>query len=230
MSPSTIAIVDDHLLLAEVLRAALTTDPAVHAVVVPLTHQVALLPRLLDLHPDLVLLDLDLGPIGDGTVLIRPLTAAGIKVLVVSGLTDSVRLALALEQGAIGIHRKATGFDALVATARRAVAAPGPLDPESDRALAAMLRAERANGSSAWERLRSLTDREAAVLRALGEGVTVAEMARTWVLSEATVRTHVQSVLRKLDAPSQLQAVLIALRAGWLSAARTALPRPEHSA
>ena len=50
----------------------------------------------------------------------------------------------------------------------------------------------------------------------LARGRSVREIADEWVVSEATVRTHVRSVLAKLEVRSQLAAVAMAIRTGWL--------------
>jgi DNA-binding NarL/FixJ family response regulator len=65
---------------------------------------------------------------------------------------------------------------------------------------------------------RTLTEREREALLAMGHGQSVSEIAAAWVVSEATVRTHVRGVLGKLDVRSQLAAVGMALRCGWLRA------------
>ena len=56
----------------------------------------------------------------------------------------------------------------------------------------------------------------AETLRALARGVSVPALALEWYVSEATVRTHVRSILTKLGVSSQLAAVAAALRTGWL--------------
>ena len=70
-----------------------------------------------------------------------------------------------------------------------------------------------------WAPFERLTDRERHTLLALSTGQSVRDIARLWVVSEATVRTHVRAVLAKLEAPSQLAAVAAALSTGWLAAA-----------
>ena len=57
-----------------------------------------------------------------------------------------------------------------------------------------------------------LTPREAEVLRLMAEGAGTAEIADRLFISVATVRTHTQNILKKLDAHSQAQAVSLALR------------------
>jgi DNA-binding NarL/FixJ family response regulator len=64
-------------------------------------------------------------------------------------------------------------------------------------------------------RLELLTPRERQVLGALIEGHNVRDIARSSVVSEATVRTQVKSILGKLEVSSQLAAVGLAHHVGW---------------
>jgi DNA-binding NarL/FixJ family response regulator len=210
-----VAIVEDHLLLAETLCTALG-QRGVDATVVPVQEYEALLATLLGAGAGVVLLDLDLGCFGDSTPLIAPLSAAGIRVLVVTGVAERLRVARAVEQGAVGIAPKALGFDALLAAAFAVLAGASVLDAADRAALLKDLADARAEQERASVPYRKLTEREQGTLQALGEGRSVHEIAGDWVLSEATVRTHVRGVLVKLGVASQLAAVATARRNGWL--------------
>ena len=209
-----VAIVEDHLLLAEMLRGALAHSGIEATLVDPAEHDVVL-HRLLVLRPKLVLLDLDLGTFGDSTRLIGPLCRIGIRVLVVTGTTDRLRIAKALFAGAIGYQSKADGFDSLVDRALSALAADGALDPDHREELLVELDHATTERDHALAPFLALTQRERETLALLAQGRTVVEIARAWVVSEATVRTHVRSLLSKLDVPSQLGAVAAAARSGW---------------
>jgi DNA-binding NarL/FixJ family response regulator len=213
---STIAIVDDHELIAETLRVALT-QAGVDARCVRTRELDEVLAELLELHPDLVLLDLKLGDFGETTRIIEPLVTDGIRVVLVTGVVGRVQIAAALEQGALGYVRKSDGFAALQAKARAAIAGADVLDPAERVRLLDELRVDRAQRAAALAPFRGLTDREQDVLRELAQGRTVTEIARGWVVSEATVRSHVRGVLTKLNVGSQLAAVAAALDAGWLA-------------
>jgi DNA-binding CsgD family transcriptional regulator len=63
----------------------------------------------------------------------------------------------------------------------------------------------------------SLTPRQHEVLRLLGTGLTTGQMAELMALSPETVRNHVKSTLRELNAKSRLEAVLTAYRLGLLA-------------
>jgi DNA-binding CsgD family transcriptional regulator len=65
-------------------------------------------------------------------------------------------------------------------------------------------------------RLKDLTPRESEILALLAGGSGTRQIARRLVISEKTVKTHVQNILRKLDAASRLEAAAIAIRAGYV--------------
>lgn len=212
--PPRVAIVEDHLLLAETLRAAIERS-GIAVDLITMGPAEELLTRLLESRPDLVLLDLDLGEFGDSTSIIGRLTDAGCRVLVITGTTDRLRLAIALEQGALGYQPKTAGFTALVEKTRTALSAHGPLDAEERVLLQDELNRTRARRCRELAPFATLTERETETLRALVRGRSVSEIAAAWVVSENTVRTHVRGVLSKLGTQSQLAAVAVAVRSGW---------------
>jgi DNA-binding NarL/FixJ family response regulator len=226
-----LAIVEDHQLLAETLAATLRRR-GLEAEIIELSEPADLLAELLERRPRLVVLDLDLGAFGDSTWLIAPLVSDGIQVIVLTGSDNRLRIASALEQGALGYQLKTAGFNSLVDLIEHAMSCgTGILDVEARTQLLDELSEARIANARRLERFARLTDRERDTLQQLARGRTVHEIAASWVLSEATVRTHVRSVLAKLNVPSQLAAVSFALRSGWLdSAARlTGSNMPESS-
>ncbi len=212
---STVAVVDDHRLFAEALRAALGQS-GVDARVVPAAPLAQVVADLVAQPVDLVLLDLDLGPWGDSTAIVAPLVAAGLRVLLLTGTSDRMRIAAALEQGAVGYQLKEPGLTALLQRVRRALATPGALDAEHRVVLLDELVRSRAAAAAARAPFDLLTQREAETLRELARGRSVATIAAGWFVSEATVRSHVRSILGKLAVPSQLAAVAAAVESGWV--------------
>lgn len=217
---STVAIVEDHRLVADMLVTALA-ERGIEAVPVPCgrapsREEDPVLTRILATHPDLVLLDLDLGAAGDGVELIGPLTAAGLRVLVVTGVDDPLHLARALEAGAIDYQAKADGFAALLAATCAALDGAAGLDEVRRRRLLHDLRVHRERQSREFAPFEQLTDREREVLEALAEGRSVRDIAADWTVSDTTIRAHVRGILAKLGTSSQLGAVGAALRSGWL--------------
>jgi DNA-binding NarL/FixJ family response regulator len=208
-------IVDDHELLAFSLACALQAR-GLEASPVPVTAPDVLVESVLADAPDVVLLDLDLGgAVGSGSALVRPFAEAGIRVLIVSGSTDRLEIAAALEAGAVGYVGKSEPFDVLLDIAERAADGRSVLAGPVRHELITELRHARAAARAAGERFDRLTPREREVLQALCDGMSVTSIAASWVVSVPTVRTQVRAVLQKLEVGSQLEAVARAHRSGW---------------
>jgi DNA-binding NarL/FixJ family response regulator len=115
-----------------------------------------------------------------------------------TAMVEGIRLALQQNQGKAGdLTVKYTSLDDSTAQA-------GTWTPEATAATAAVR-----------ERLDLLTVREAEVLGLLMTGLAVRDIADASVVSEATVRSQVKSILSKLEVSSQLAAVGLAHRVGW---------------
>lgn len=206
-----IVIVEDHALLAETLAAALRQRGLPATIADPLRVTGA---GLIESRPDLVLLDLDLGAGVDTLALIAELGTHAQPVLLLTGSTDRLAIARALEQGALGVAPKTVGFEALVAAVETARHDPGWFSADRDRRLVE-LGAARLHRRELDAPYRRLTEREQGTLGHLAAGRSVVEIAESWVVSEATVRTHVRGLLHKLGVRSQLAAVAQAHRSGW---------------
>ena len=210
-----VLLVEDHELLAGTLAMALRQRGLeVRAAAGPSAAAVVDLARTL--APVLVLLDLDLGPaMGSGLDLIRPLTEAGARVVMVTGVADRARLGACLEAGAVGVVSKATEFSVLIDTVQRALQG-APLMREDERQ--ALLDAARARRRADHDRLApfdALTPKEQAVLAHLLAGESAETIAERSYVSLATVRSHIRAILLKLGVNSQLAAVAVARNAGW---------------
>jgi DNA-binding NarL/FixJ family response regulator len=217
-------VVDDHALIAESVAAALRAS-GLEVGLADLSSRDRLVTAVTALPPDLVLLDLELGgSIGDGTTLVRPFVQAGARVLVMSAVTDPVRIGAALEQGAVGHVPKSASFIDLLKTALSAARGEEVTSPAHRQHLLHLLRTTREREAAARAPFERLSPREQQVLRAIADGRTVAQIARDWHLSEATVRSQVRGILTKLGVSSQVEAVGRALTAGWLQP-DTQIPR-----
>jgi DNA-binding NarL/FixJ family response regulator len=210
-----IRVLDDHELLAQSVCYALAAR-GYDAAPLPVDEPDTVLAAVRAARPDVVLLDLQLGaPIGSGVTMVGPLTDAGARVLVVSGVDDPVVVAEAVEAGAVGFVAKSEPLDVLLNRVVD-VASGRPVMREGDRAeLLAGLRRQRAEVAAAREPFERLTPRERQVLEALAAGDAVTAIARRWYVSVPTVRTQVRAILLKLGVGSQLEAVAMAHRHRW---------------
>lgn len=211
-----VLLVDDHALLADAVAAALRAE-GLEACRADLGSREDLIARVEADPPDLVLLDLELGgAIGDGATLVRPFVRAGARVLVVSASRRRAQVGSAIEQGAVGHLTKAEPLHELVETVTAAARGEDVMPADRRQALLQDLWSARERESAAQEPFDRLTAREQQVLRELGNGKVVGAIAEEWFVSEATVRSQVRGVLTKLGVGSQLEAVALAVRVGWL--------------
>ena len=213
-----ILIIEDHMLFAESMDLALTIEGYdVRRLPVPDmgSSQAALLSAITRLRPRIVLLDLDLGHLGDGVRLIAPIARTGAHVVVVTASADRGRWGECLRYGARKVLTKARPLNEIMATIRRLNQGLPVMDPEERNELLHVWHEERQVHHEFRLRLQRLTAREREVLGHLMEGHTVRDIAHLSVVSEATVRTQVKSILAKLEVSSQLAAVGLANTTGW---------------
>lgn len=213
-----VLLVEDHVLFAEALELALGLEGYnVHRMAVPDHDRTPglFVSGVVRKRPDIVLLDLDLGPFGDGTRLIGPLARTGVKVVVVTASSDRSRWGLCLGLGARQVLAKAQPLNEILRTVRRLHEGLPVIDHQQREELLTCWRTTESERRELGAKFDKLTPREQKVLGELTEGHTVREIARLSVVSEATVRTQVKSILAKLEVSSQLAAVGIAHQISW---------------
>lgn len=162
----------------------------------------------------LVVLDLDLGRNAagrwlNGLDLLTALRAAGWKVLVVSVSSDQARIAEAIAAGAIGSVPESASFDTLLTTVLASAAGETVMSADEHRTWLALHRGFQVQRRERAARLGRLTTREREVLERLAAGYRAASIADEFVVSLATVRSQIRSVLAKLGVNSQLEAVAV---------------------
>lgn len=215
---SRVAIVEDHTLLAESMEIALTAaGHTVRRIPLPASARgpIVLLPPILQWRAQVALLDLDLGPVGNGMRLVEPLTSSGVAVVVVTGTIDEAVWGEALVHGARRVLPKDAPLNEILATIRRITEGRPVMHPSEHEVLLRAWHEDRTEKQEYRLRLERLTRREAEVLAHLIQGHQVSEVAQLSVVSAATVRTQVKSILAKLEVSSQLAAVGIARAVDW---------------
>ncbi|NYG07898.1 DNA-binding NarL/FixJ family response regulator [Phycicoccus badiiscoriae] len=166
-------------------------------------------------RPDVVLMDIRM-PIQDGLSATREIcsgAADGPAVVILTTFDDDAYLYDALASGASGFLLKDASADDLVSAVRIVANGGALLAPAVTRRVIDRATRHRTSSddSSAVSRL---SKRECEVLRLMADGLSNAEIARTLVVGEATVKTHVARVLQKLPARDRVQAVITAFRSG----------------
>jgi DNA-binding NarL/FixJ family response regulator len=170
--------------------------------------------------PDVILMDVRM-PNLDGVEATRRLVAAGspARIVILTTFDLDEHVYDAIRAGASGFLLKDASPAQLVEAIEVVARGEALLAPAVTRRLMDRL-AETLPGGARQPppELSALTDREREVLRLLAGGLSNAELAERLYLSETTVKSHVSSVLRKLDLRDRVQAVVFAYEAGLVRA------------
>jgi two-component system nitrate/nitrite response regulator NarL len=216
-----VALVEDHLLLAQTLSFVLEAEnfePVIVQIPKETTQAAALLDSILECRPAVVLLDLDLGHVGSALSLISPISGAGISVCVVTGSSDQTRWGECLASGARTVLAKSSPLEEIVDTVKRTLAGRLVITESQRYQLVQRWYRHRSGEQSIRARLDRLSPRESQVLTSLAAGRRVREIASDAFVSEATVRTQVKSILAKLGVSSQIAAVAMVKDMSWSGA------------
>ena len=162
--------------------------------------------------PDVVLMDLRM-PRCDGvaaTRLVRERHPRS-QVVVLTTYADDDSVLAALRAGARGYLTKDAGAEEVARAVRRVAGGQADLDPGVQRTLLELLPTHPVRTGPPPD---GLTEREAEVLSLIAAGLSNTEIARRLVVSEATVKTHVNHVFAKTGVRDRAQAVAYAYRHG----------------
>ncbi len=167
-----------------------------------------------ELGPDVVLMDLRM-PGWDGLQAIREIIRLGLdaSVLVLTTFDLDDDLHDALTAGASGYVCKTVTPDRLAQAIRDVAGGARVVDPRlTERLIDSYVTAPGPRRTAAA--LEGLTAREVEVLRLVAAGQTNGEIATTLVVSEATVKTHVNRLMRKLAASTRVHLAVVAYECG----------------
>ncbi len=166
-------------------------------------------------RPDVALMDVRM-PVLDGIAATRELIAAGVatRVLILTTYDLDQYVYAALRAGAAGFLLKATPPERLVAGIGTVAAGESLLAPELTRRLIEEHIRRPPPVSGVPPALAALTERELEVFELVARGLTNDEIAARLVVSQATVKTHVNRFLAKLGLTTRVQAVVLGYESG----------------
>ena len=199
-----ILTVDDHLLLREGIAAVLQAQSDM-VLVGEASNGREAVDRFRQLRPDVTLMDLrmpDMNGIDAITAICREFRNA--RIIVLSTYAGDVQAAAALRAGASGYLLKNLVRTELLDTIRAIHAGKRRVPPEIATEIAEHVADD------------SLTERETEILKGVAAGKSNKRIAAELEISEGTVKTHMKSILPKLDASDRTHAVTIALKRGIL--------------
>jgi DNA-binding NarL/FixJ family response regulator len=207
-----VLIADDQALVRTGFRKILESEPDLEVVGEAGDGGEAVEASLL-LRPDVVLMDIRM-PRLDGLEATR-LLAGKTRVLVLTTFDLNEYVYEALRAGASGFLLKDAPADQLVTAIRVVAAGEALLAPSVTRRLIEEF-ARRPPSNIRPAELEALSPRELEVLRLVARGLSNAEIAGELFLGDATVKTHVSRILRKLTLRDRVQAVVLAYESGLL--------------
>jgi DNA-binding NarL/FixJ family response regulator len=212
--PIRVLVVDDQTVVREGLETILGLSPGIE-VVGAAADGVEAVRLVAARQPDIVLMDLRM-PRLDGVEATRRITRdfPATRVVVLTTYADDESIFGALEAGALGYLTKDAGAQEIQRAIQIVHGGEALLDPAVQlrviRALSRDVRAPRREPALPDD----LTPREAEVLRLIAEGLNNREIAERLVVTEATVKTHINNIFGKAGLRDRAQAVVYAIRHG----------------
>jgi two-component system nitrate/nitrite response regulator NarL len=205
----TLLLVDDHALFRKGLASLLSEQEDFRIIGEAVNANEGIqLSRMYE--PDVVLLDVNM-PGGGGLEAVKTLKQElDVRILMLTVSDKDQDLLGALGAGADGYMLKNAEPHELCQAIRQVAAGHGALSPEVTKQVM--------QAASTRERQPStnLSRREVEILEYLARGATTTEIARSLVISDNTVKTHVRNILKKMDAANRAEAVARAAAQGLL--------------
>ena len=224
--PIRVLLADDQPLLRMGFRLILEGEPDLEIAGEASTGAEAVR-RAAEIMPDVVLMDVRM-PEWDGIEATRQIIRSGScsRIIILTTFDLDEYAFSGLQAGASAFLLKDVAPEELVQAVRVVASGDAVVAPRvTQRLLETYVRSLPTAQTSTRpvdRRLAELTPREREVLEAVAEGLSNAELASRFFLSEATVKTHVRRILTKLELRDRVQAVVYAYENGIV------VPRPQH--
>jgi two-component system, NarL family, response regulator DegU len=220
---TNIVIIDDHQLFREGVKRILEFEPSFNVVAEGDDGSEAM--NLVETHePDVVLMDINM-PETNGVEATRELMDRypDTKVIILSIHDDENYVNHALKTGALGYLLKEMDSDALVDAVKIVADGGSYVHPKVTHNLVAeykrLANAQNSGGfqqSEVRRPLHLLTRRECEVLQMLADGKSNRGIGEGLYISEKTVKNHVSNILQKMNVNDRTQAVVTAIKNGWV--------------
>lgn len=219
-----IALIDDHKLFREGVKRILSFEPAFDVVAEAGDGRDA--KEIVEKYrPDIILMDINMPQI-NGIEATKQLLEDNpdLKVIILSIHDDENYVTHALQSGAQGYLLKEMDTDSLMEAIKVVYDGGSYLHPkvthnlvQEYRRLVKNSQTENSVAEMEYRKpLHLLTKRECQVLQLLSEGQSNRKIAETLVISEKTVKNHVSNILQKMNVNDRTQAVVTAIRNGWV--------------
>lgn len=216
MDTIRVLLADDHVLVREGTRQLLSQEPDLLVVAEAGDGEEAV--RLAtETHPDVALIDIAMPKLNgiEATKQIKAISPTT-AVLILSAYDDDQYVFALLEAGAAGYLLKNVRGRELVEAVRSVYAGESVLHPVIARKVIDRLNLPTRSTAEVTAD-QPLTERELEVLNLAAKGLSNKDIADHLFLSARTVQAHLSTIFSKLEVGSRTEAVVLALRRGWLS-------------
>jgi DNA-binding NarL/FixJ family response regulator len=213
--PIRVILADDHAVVRKGIREFLEEDGDV-SIVAEAADGTEALALVAEHQPDVAVLDIQM-PGMTGIEATRRIKAEypEVRVLILTAYDDDPYIFALLQAGASGYVLKTAGSGDLVHAVRAVHRGESALDPAVLEKVVQQLASGRPLGAQAS--VEALTQREIEVLRLASRGQTNKAIGRSLGISDRTVQGHLANIYGKLDVSSRTEAVMEALRLGWIT-------------
>jgi len=170
------------------------------------------------LEPDVVLIDINM-PRMRGAEAAKEIRKAcpNVAIIMLSAFDYEAYIVASLQSGARGYLLKSTSLEKLTSSIRLVHHGESVLDIKATDKLVRRLQPQSDETDKKGTQFQRLYKRELQVLELAARGMSNKEIASELGISERTVQTHLVNIFKKLGASSRTQAVLYALREGWVT-------------
>ena len=225
MGKIQVFVIDNNVLFRQGLRQALSQTEDIEVVAECSIDDDEASELVASFSPEIVLLDIGM-PLLSGLNLGRQLTqrSPAISVIMLAPYDDDEQLFQAIKAGAVGYLTKEAGVDQLTSSIRRGHQGERPINdmvlsrPKVADKVLKQFQDLSLMGTAMESLATPLTVRELEILSYVARGYINKQVAHKLSISEQTIKNHMTSILRKLDANDRTQAVVMAIHYGWIPA------------
>ncbi len=170
------------------------------------------------LEPDVVLIDINMPRLrgAEAAKEIRK-SCPNVAIIMLSAFDYEAYIVASLQSGARGYLLKSTSLEKLTSSIRLVHRGESVLDIKATDKLVRRLQPQTEESNNKGTQFQRLYKRELQVLELAARGMSNKEIASELAISERTVQTHLVNIFKKLGATSRTQAVLYALKEGWVT-------------